>query len=507
MNAKKLFVMLLSVLMVVSCFAGMLTVSADEADKFAPTNEEQILLHDGAQGAALGGYGKGQSFGAKVTVEEGKRLTQINFHALATYNTNVNQIVFRVYQWDTDYRTTVAGPVLAQTTIVNHTDNSPLDVILPTNRNLTGELLFTATYVDGASQMTPWKSDGAGIEGVEFFADGIACAAYCVGITVGDELTAVPESYTATFMADGNEVGKVTFLEGDQELMNIPAVPEKEGFWGDWEAYTIGNADFTINAVYTDASGAIKPEIADASKMDAFAEDHQSYLKAEGCAVRVNRDGTVSFVGTWDVDGDIEAYANIDYMRMMKKYYQGWNGNNSIPNKTEKNNVLVLKVKAPAVCLDDTPTATVVVDKNIDIWGIKVANSIKCDGNEEYWIFDFTNEEDFSKYVINTISINWAYSIGEESNVGAEFVLMGFELFDTLENALAATGSEKATEPETEAPTQAPETEAPTEAPAGNATEPNTEAPAESGCGSVVGFGAVAILAAAAAAVALKKKD
>ena len=84
---------------------------------------------------------------------------------------------------------------------------------------------------------------------------------------------------------------------------------------------------------------------------------------------------------------------------------------------------------------------------------------------------------------------------------------MGFELFDTLENALAATGSEKATEPETEAPTQAPETEAPTEAPAGNATEPNTEAPAESGCGSVVGFGAVAILAAAAAAVALKKKD
>jgi hypothetical protein len=45
---------------------------------------------------------------------------------------------------------------------------------------------------------------------------------------------------------------------------------------------------------------------------------------------------------------------------------------------------------------------------------------------------------------------------------------------------------------ETEAPTDAPATEAPTEAP-------------KSGCGSVIGFSAVAVLAAAAAAVALKK--
>ena len=61
--------------------------------------------------------------------------------------------------------------------------------------------------------------------------------------------------------------------------------------------------------------------------------------------------------------------------------------------------------------------------------------------------------------------------------------------------------------PETEAPTAAPETEAPeTDAPATDA--PATEAPtteAEGGCGSVIGFSAIAILAAAAAAIALKK--
>ena len=508
MNAKKIFALLLSVLMVVTCFAGILTVSADEVDKFAPTNEEKTELHDGAQGPALGGFEKGQSFGAKVTVAEGKRLTQINFHSLATYSNNTNHIVFRVYQWNENYRTTVEGPVLAQTTVINHVDNAPLDVILPTNRNLSGELLFTATYVDGGSKMTPWTSDGKGIEGVEFFGNGSSCAAYCVGITVGDALTVEPASYTATFVAEGNEVGKVTFLEGDKELMNIPAVPEKEGFWADWSEYTLGTEDITIEAVYTDASGAIKPEISDATNINAFAEDHYSFFKGKDCAVRVNRDGSVSFFGTWVEDGDIDAYATINYMQMMRKHYTGWNGNSSIPNKSQKFNVIALKVQAPAVCADSTPSMTVMVGRQTEIYGIEVANTIKCDGTEEYWIFDFTSEPDFSSDIINYLELNWAYSVGEESNLDAEFKILGFQLFDTLENALAATGGEEATEAPTEAKTEAPETEAPeTEAPAADTNEPTTDAPVEGGCGSVIGFGAVAILAAAAAVVALKKKD
>lgn len=507
MNAKKIFALLLSVLMVVTCFAGMLTVSADEADKFAPTGEEKIDLFTGEQQATpYGSYGKGQSFGVKVTVDADKRLTQVNFNALATYSNNTNRIAFQVYQWDTDYKTTVSGNMLAQTTIVNHTDNAPLNVILPTNRNLTGELLILATYVDGPTQMTPWPTNGAGIEGVEFFSNGSKGNPFCIGITVGDKLTVTPASYTATFVAEGTEVGKVTFLEGDKELMNIPAVPEKEGYWADWATYTLGNEDITIEAVYTDASGAIKPAIEDATKMDAFAEEHYDYLKAEGCAVRVNRDGSVSFVGNWAVDGDIDAYATINYRELMRRYYTGWDGNNSIPNKSQKFNVIAVKVKAPAVCLDSDPNIEVVVGRDTPVYVDQVSNTIKCDGTEEYWIFDFSSEPDFTSDIINTIKINWAYSVGEESNLGADFQILGFQFFDTLENALTATGGEEATEAPTEAKTEAPETVAPeTEAPATQA--PETEAPAEDGCASVVGFGAVAVLAAAAAVVALKKKD
>ncbi len=505
MNAKKILALVLSVLMVMTSLSAVMVVSAD--DKFAPTNEELTQMYVGEQGPALGGYGPGASFGAMVSVPAGKRLTQINFHALATYSNNDNYILFRVYQWDTDYATTIKGPVLAQATKRNQVDNAPLDVKLPTNRNLTGDLLWTATYVDGGSQMTPWTASGGPVGTALYFAQGSECNAFCFSMTTADELTVTPASYTATFMAEGTEVGKVTFLEGDTELFNIPEVPAKEGFWADWAEYTLSNADITIEAVYTDASNAVKPEISDPANITAFAEDHRAFLSGEDCAVTVNRDGSVSFVGLWEVDGDVDAYAKINYLNMMKKHYSGYKTQKDLPNKSHKYNVVAVKVKAPAVSLDDTPNMTVIVGRNTEIYGQAVANQIKCDGTEEYWIFDFSDEPDFASDVINSMSINWAYSIGEEANLNSEFVIMGIQLFDDMDAALAATGGEEATEPPTEAPTDAPETEPETTAPETNAPSQETEAPKEGGCGGIVGFGAAAVLAAAAAAVALKKKD
>jgi hypothetical protein len=324
-------------------------------------------------------------------------------------------------------------------------------------------------------------------------------------ITCGDALTVEPASYTATFVAEGTEVAKITFLEGDTELIGVPAVPAKEGFWGDWAPYTLANADLTIEAVYTDASGAIKPEITENFKMDAFAEDHKMYLRGEGCGYNVNRDGTVSYTATWNVDDDIDAYATISYLQLMQKHFVDFTSRNNLPNKSEKYKVVVLKVKAPAVCLDSDPNMTVMVGRDTEIYGKEVANQIKCDGTEEYWIFDFSDEPDFYSDVISSMKINWAYSVGEESNLDAEFVLMGFQFYKTIEDAMSATGGEAATEKPTEAPTEAPETEAPTDAPATEAPTTQETEPAKGGCGSVIGFSAIAVLAAAAAAVALKK--
>jgi hypothetical protein len=97
---------------------------------------------------------------------------------------------------------------------------------------------------------------------------------------------------------------------------------------------------------------------------------------------------------------------------------------------------------------------------------------------------------------------------------------MGY--FRSIAEAQAYTSARLNMAPETEAPTEekteAPTdevTEAPTDAETnapeqgGDATQApdgeQTTAPAKEGCGSVIGFSAIAILAAAAAAVALKK--
>ena len=513
MKVKKILTMIMALLMVLTTMSCLVTVSADEkADKFAPTNEELIQMYSGDRSdTALGGYDQGKSFGAKVSVPEGKRMTQINFPTLATYNNNINYIVFRVYRWDTDYNTTIQGEILAEASKRNHADNDPLDVIFSTNRNLTGDLLWTATYVSGESKMTPWKSGGpVGI--AEYYALGKECDPFCFSMTVADELTTLPAAYKATFKADGAEVATVTFYEGDTVIYSVPECPPKEGFYADWDSYTLGNEDIVINAVYTDASGAVKDAIPDATNVTAFAEKHGAYLKGEGCMSQINRDGTASFIGAWSIDGDIDAYVNIDYCTLMMKYYEGFGSRSDIPNKSHKYNVVAFKVKAPAVCLDDHPSLTVTVGRNTEIYGVELANDVKCDGTEEYWIFDLSNEPAFTTDFINTMKLNWAYSVGEESNLDAEFVLMGFQFFDTLEDALRVTGGEVATEAPTEEPTEAPTeqpTEAPTEAPTAQPNENATQAPApekKGGCGAVMGSAAM-VMAAVAAAVVLKKKD
>ncbi len=67
-------------------------------------------------------------------------------------------------------------------------------------------------------------------------------------ITINAVYTAI--EYTATFMADGNVVDTVTFTVEDTEI-DEPDVPAKLGYTGAWEDYTLGAADITINAVYT----------------------------------------------------------------------------------------------------------------------------------------------------------------------------------------------------------------------------------------------------------------
>lgn len=72
-------------------------------------------------------------------------------------------------------------------------------------------------------------------------------------------LPEAPAVYIATFIADDQVVGTVEFVEGTTSI-NAPAVPEKEGYTGVWEEYTLSDADITIKAVYTEIAENTDPE-------------------------------------------------------------------------------------------------------------------------------------------------------------------------------------------------------------------------------------------------------
>ena len=140
-------------------------------------------------------------------------------------------------------------------------------------------------------------------------------------------------------------------------------------------------------------------------------------------------------------------------------------------------------------------------------------------GEDEEYVFVPWDMTDLWEGRINTIRLDFA--IEDEANREFDICFAGMfrsedEAYAYAEEYLRATtdvdpdATKEETEPETDPetdPETTPDGDA-TQAPeGGDATNaPETEAPKE-GCGGIISFGAVAILSAAAAAVALKKKD
>ena len=159
--------------------------------------------------------------------------------------------------------------------------------------------------------------------------------------------------------------------------------------------------------------------------------------------------------------------------------------------------------------------------------GTYVTDTITLANSSEGAVISLTN----LKFTQSTADEKAAVNAIVDEAVVADAGVMMFSLFRAPVIEETEPETEAPTEPETEAPTEPetetptePETEAPTEAPTDEVTEApetnapeqggdatqapdgeQTTAPAKEGCGSVIGFSAIAILAAAAAVVALKK--
>jgi hypothetical protein len=93
----------------------------------------------------------------------------------------------------------------------------------------------------------------AGIDGVSY--TGIAEPLPYADFMYSEDLPDVYQNIYLTFMADDRIVSTVTLSYGESfDVNKLPAVPKKEGYFGEWEDFEASSLTFdqTINAVYSE---------------------------------------------------------------------------------------------------------------------------------------------------------------------------------------------------------------------------------------------------------------
>lgn len=143
------------------------------------------------------------------------------------------------------------------------------------------------------------------------------------GAVVGEEIAASTHSYEngvctncgdeqqfiATFMADGVTVAEIPFTVSTLSLEE-PTVPQKDGYTGAWEEYTLSAQDVTVNAVYTEIQ-IVYEEITTKEELLAIAGKSGYYRLVNGLefSERENLSAISSFAGV--LDGNNNTIRNI----------------------------------------------------------------------------------------------------------------------------------------------------------------------------------------------------
>ncbi len=234
---RKLMALILSVLMTVSCLSGMVIVSAgDPVDPNSPVNVETFNMWKGAQIGPHGKYLARNSFGAKITVPEGKRVVNISISNLAFYSDGDNKVNIKVFKWKGDYATSIDGKILAEADVTDHANNTTLSFDLPNHISAEGEILYQVTYLSGPDGMTPWKAEGAA-DGVAYFSNGGPSDPFFFTVSYADRLEGYVEEEEETVdpllpvnveekaLFSGNQTGPAGYFGGGTGVGVKIAVP------------------------------------------------------------------------------------------------------------------------------------------------------------------------------------------------------------------------------------------------------------------------------------------
>ena len=135
------------------------------------------------------------------------------------------------------------------------------------------------------------------------------------GVTIRAVYT--PNTYIATLLVDGKVYKEIPYTYG-QKSITLPDVPKKPGYAGEWEPYTLGIGGVKIKAVYTILDPAVKTIAGDADGDAAISLMDAAVMQrtlAGGWNVR-------GCSANMDVNGDNEF--NLKDVVLVRRYIAGW---------------------------------------------------------------------------------------------------------------------------------------------------------------------------------------
>ena len=198
---KRSIAWLLTAVMMLSCLAVLpFSVGAESdigtARPMGDTGLEVMHLDRGSSNGQPYMSGANKPFGYHIVLDSSKKLTGITVPEMATYGVNTNRGVVEVYTWQGDYASTVANDPVYTRELVNHRDHQNVEVNIPENLKLTGDLYFHVICKQGSGAgYTPWLSNGGAeaaspVEGkitkIEPYCDGKLSHAFVCYIEMAD---------------------------------------------------------------------------------------------------------------------------------------------------------------------------------------------------------------------------------------------------------------------------------------------------------------------------------
>ena len=149
-----------------------------------PYHKDETLILGIRDGGPFIAAGE-KKFGQRGQIGENilKKVTIID---LATYaDGNTNTWSFKVWQWNTDYATTVAGTPLFDYNGENHQDNMTFSIDIPAELFIGGDIYYEIEYLTGSGTFTGWVAKDV-VPGLETYVNGeLRNDSYAASITVG----------------------------------------------------------------------------------------------------------------------------------------------------------------------------------------------------------------------------------------------------------------------------------------------------------------------------------